>query len=154
MVTIHQPEVTSRLQTFDLPVSTDYVEYISDEVTAVCPITGQPDQYTVKIHLHGSKVGLESKALKMYLQSFRNEGVFCEKFADVIACDVMEATEAAHVSVHIRQKPRGGIAIEASSTVWQTSMKMARCDDGESDPIQDVQVRGSTPPAEPLGEVP
>jgi len=137
------------LDTFDLPESSVHVKYTSDEVTSLCPITGQPDWYTVEITLQNSRRGVESKSLKLYLQSFRNDGIFCEMFADTIAHDVMDATGATAVGVTVKQKSRGGITIEASSTAWQSRARGHRCDDGEDDAEQDVSVRGSTPPAEP-----
>jgi len=125
---------TTGLDTFDLPASVKDVQYISDEVTALCPVTGQPDWYTVRINIRGADRGVESKSLKLYLQSYREDGLFCEMFADSIARDVLAATEANSVMVAVKQKPRGGITIEAYSTVWQvTTEKRARCDDGEGD---------------------
>jgi 7-cyano-7-deazaguanine reductase len=103
------------LDVFELPESMTCVEYVSDEVTSVCPITGQPDWYTVKIELTRSRLGIESKSLKLYLQSFRDEGQFCEQFADTIAGDVKRSTEASSVRTVVLQKPRGGVAIEATA---------------------------------------
>src|SRR4051812_21387011 len=68
------------LKTFANPgVAT--VELVSDELTAVCPITNQPDLYRVTIAYQPDALCLESKSLKLYLNSFRNEGVFCEALA-------------------------------------------------------------------------
>lgn len=103
------------LDTFTLPTSSAAVSYISDEVTALCPITGAPDWYVVTVQLGGSRKGIESKSLKLYLQSFRDEGMFCEAFADKICSDVHEATKAQSVIVSVRQKPRGGVSIDATS---------------------------------------
>lgn len=107
------------LDTFDLPKSVDRVQYISDEVTSNCPITGQPDWYVVTIALNASKKGLESKSLKLYLQSFREDGQFCEAFADTIAKDVYEVTRAGAVQAIVKQKPRGGVAIHSVATLNQ-----------------------------------
>ena len=85
----------------------------SDEVTAVCPVTGQPDWYTVEIRYVPDKVCLESKSLKLYLHSFRNAGLFCEDLSRCIASDVFEALEPQMVEVEVTQKPRGGISITA-----------------------------------------
>lgn len=104
-----------QLDTFDLPKSNQEVVYTSDEVSSLCPITGQPDWYTISIQLFLSPTGIESKSLKLYLQSFREEGVFCEEFAHVIAYDVLEATKALGVTVEVLQKPRGGVSIKATS---------------------------------------
>jgi 7-cyano-7-deazaguanine reductase len=96
-----------------LNVAAQRVTLISDEVTAVCPVTGQPDFYTVEIKLWDGH-SLESKSLKLYLQSFRNEGIFCEDFAGRIASDVANVTHSL-VKVKVTQKPRGGISIVAEA---------------------------------------
>lgn len=101
-----------QLDTFDLPSQTREVEYTSDEVTSLCPITGQPDWYDVWIELTHARVGIESKSLKLYLQSWRDEGQFCEEFAATIAKDVQRAT-GADVRVRVHQTPRGGVSIDA-----------------------------------------
>jgi 7-cyano-7-deazaguanine reductase len=101
------------LDTFDLPAGVTRVTMSSDEVTSNCPVTGQPDWYTVSIELLRSARGLESKSLKLYLQSFRDAGQFCEQFADTIATDVKRATAAKHVVVEVVQRPRGGVSISA-----------------------------------------
>lgn len=103
------------LDVFDLPEGVAKVGYSSDEVTSVCPITGQPDFYDVTIRLEGTRLGIESKSLKLYLQSFRHEGQFCEQFAHRIAVDVHDAVGAELVAVGVQQKPRGGIAIDAEA---------------------------------------
>jgi 7-cyano-7-deazaguanine reductase len=93
------------------------VEMTSDEVTAVCPITGQPDLYVVRIAYQPGALCLESKSLKLYLARFRNEGVFAEALAVKIKEDVAAALEVelAAVSVTLTQKARGGISITATA---------------------------------------
>ncbi len=102
-----------QLDVFPLPENIKSVEYRSDEVTSTCPITRQPDFYTVTIFIHDTQVGIESKSLKLYLQSFRDDGQFCEMFANTIAIDVRQATQGGGVEVLVEQKPRGGVAIVA-----------------------------------------
>jgi 7-cyano-7-deazaguanine reductase len=94
-----------------------HVEMESDELTAVCPITGQPDMYVVTIEFSPETLCLESKSLKLYLMRFRNEGVFCEALAVKIRDDVAAVLELGHehVSVTLVQKPRGGITITATA---------------------------------------
>lgn len=104
------------LDTFDLPRTTREVHYTSDEVTSLCPITGQPDWYEVSVTLYRSNKGLESKSLKLYLQSFREDGQFCEEFAATIAKDVKAAIGSGEVTVTVVQKPRGGVSISASAS--------------------------------------
>jgi 7-cyano-7-deazaguanine reductase len=104
------------LETFPNP-GVSSVEMTSDELTAVCPVTAQPDLYTVSIEYTPRDRCLESKSLKLYLSSFRNEGVFCEALAVKIRDDVAEALglDAEGVRVRLTQKARGGITITATS---------------------------------------
>jgi len=103
------------LETFANPGVAE-VELTSDELTAVCPITGQPDLYRVTIACLPDGLCLESKSLKLYLSSFRNEGVFCEALAVRIRDDVAAALELdpERVNVILEQKARGGITITAT----------------------------------------
>ena len=93
------------------------VELVSDELSAVCPITSQPDFYTATIAYRPDERCLESKSLKLYLARFRNEGVFCEALAVRIRDDVAGAlqVDAGDVDVTLVQKARGGITITASA---------------------------------------
>jgi 7-cyano-7-deazaguanine reductase len=92
------------------------VELVSDELTAMCPITGQPDFYVASIAYQPDKLCLESKSLKIYLSRFHDQGVFCEALAVQIRDEVAAALEldTGAVNVSLRQKPRGGITITAS----------------------------------------
>ena len=104
------------LETFPSPgIAT--VSMTSDELVAVCPITGQADMYVATIEFEPDKLCLESKSLKLYLASFRNEGVFCEALAVRIRDDVAKALELGpeRVSVTLVQKARGGITITATA---------------------------------------
>jgi 7-cyano-7-deazaguanine reductase len=104
------------LETFPNPGVTR-VELESDELVAVCPITGQPDLYVATIEVEPEALCLESKSLKLYLASFRNEGVFCEALAVRIRDDVAHALELGRerVTVTLTQKARGGITIVATA---------------------------------------
>ena len=102
------------LETFPNP-GVARVELTSDELVAMCPITSQPDMYVVTIGYEPAGLCIESKSLKLYLASFRNEGAFCEALAVRIRDDVAAALElpAEKVGVTLRQKARGGITITA-----------------------------------------
>ena len=104
------------LETFPNP-GVSLVELESDELVAVCPITGQADMYVATIEFDPDKLCLESKSLKLYLAAFRNEGVFCEALAVRIRDDVAEALELGpeRVTVTLVQKARGGITITATA---------------------------------------
>lgn len=94
-----------------------HVEMTSDELAAICPVTGQPDLYVATIEYEPQDLCLESKSLKLYLATFRNEGHFCEALAVRIRDDVAGALglgpEA--VTVTLEQKARGGITIVATA---------------------------------------
>jgi 7-cyano-7-deazaguanine reductase len=104
------------LETFPNP-GVSRVELRSDELVAVCPITGQPARYVATIDYRPGPLCIESKSLKLYLMQFRNEGVFCEALAVQIRDDVAEALSLtlAEVTVSLVQKARGGITITAVS---------------------------------------
>jgi 7-cyano-7-deazaguanine reductase len=104
------------LETFPNP-GVSNVELTSDELVAVCPVTGQPDLYVATIDYSPGPLCLESKSLKLYLNRFRNEGAFCEALAVGIRDDVAAALElpSEKVRVTLRQKARGGISITAST---------------------------------------
>jgi 7-cyano-7-deazaguanine reductase len=85
------------------------------EFTAICPRTGQPDFGSVRIEYTPDQRCLESKALKFYLWSFRDEGAFCEDLAARIADDVVYAIGPQRVTVEVFQNVRGGISLMAKA---------------------------------------
>jgi 7-cyano-7-deazaguanine reductase len=104
------------LETFANP-GVSHVEMTSDELTAICPITSQPDLYVATIEFWPDALCIESKSLKLYLSKFRNEGHFCEALAVKIRDDVAQvlALPPDKVQVTLEQKARGGITITATS---------------------------------------
>jgi 7-cyano-7-deazaguanine reductase len=104
------------LETFANP-GASHVEMTSDELAAICPVTGQPDLYVARIEYWPQALCIESKSLKLYLNGYRNEGHFCEALAVKIRDDVAQALElpADKVRVRLEQKSRGGISITATS---------------------------------------
>lgn len=108
---------SKNLDVFPKPDGVETVVMESDEVTSLCPVTGQPDWETVTIEYAPDQFCIESKSLKLYLWSFREEGVFCEALAAQIARDISEACHPFWVEVTVTQKPRGGIKIVAKARV-------------------------------------
>ena len=104
------------LETFANP-GVARVELESDELTAICPVTGQPDLYRARIEYDPDALCLESKSVKLYLARFRNEGCFAEALAVQIRDDVAAAVELPRdrVRVTLVQKARGGITITAQT---------------------------------------
>ncbi|MCH7875281.1 MAG: preQ(1) synthase [Gemmatimonadetes bacterium] len=87
----------------------------ASEFTSLCPRTGQPDTGAVEIEYEPGERCLESKSVKYYLWSFRDEGAFCESLAARIADDVVYAIAPTWVRVRVYQNARGGIAIVAEA---------------------------------------
>lgn len=85
------------------------------EFTSICPRTGQPDFGSVIIEYVPGERCLESKALKFYLWSFRDEGAFCESLAARIADDIVYAIRPKSLRVTVNQNIRGGIALVAEA---------------------------------------
>jgi len=92
------------------------VEFYSKEVCALCPVTGQPDIYHVKILYEPKDFLIETKSLKEYLWSWREQGIFCEALATSICSDIFNAAKPYHVSVIVTQNVRGGIVTKATAT--------------------------------------
>ncbi|MGE5398374.1 MAG: preQ(1) synthase [Chitinophagales bacterium] len=103
------------LEVFACPAGVEQVVLESEEVTSLCPVTGQPDWERVRIEYAPDRFCIESKSLKLYLWSFREEGTFCETLAYTIANDVFEACKPRWCQVTITQRPRGGIGITATA---------------------------------------
>ena len=89
------------------------VTLTATEFTSICPRTGQPDFGSVIIEYTPGERCLESKALKFYLWSYRDEGAFCESLAARIAEDIVYAIAPKQLRVQVNQNVRGGIALLA-----------------------------------------
>lgn len=109
----HPVRESTTLEGFATPKGLSLVTLRSDEVTACCPVTAQRDFYTVTITYVPGSLCLESKSLKLYLNSFANEGMFAETLATRLRQDVWEAIHPHACRVEILQKARGGISITA-----------------------------------------
>jgi 7-cyano-7-deazaguanine reductase len=87
------------------------VEFSTNELTAVCPITGQPDFYELKLRYRPRTHLLESKAMKLYLWGFRDRGIFGEDLAATLLKDLVAACDPAEMTVDLTQQVRGGLQI-------------------------------------------
>jgi len=104
---------SKKLETFPNhhPERDTVVTLRTDEFTCVCPATGQPDFARLTIQYIPHERIVESKSLKLYLQSFRNEGVFHEHVTNVILDDLVAALAPRWCKVTAEFAVRGGIAI-------------------------------------------
>ncbi len=101
-------------EAFDAP-NVQEVSFRALEFTAVCPKTGQPDFGQVEITYVPDKKCIESKSLKFYLWSYRDEGSFCETLAARIADDFVYAIDPKKVMVTVYQTARGGIELKTTA---------------------------------------
>ncbi|MDD4356897.1 MAG: preQ(1) synthase [Smithellaceae bacterium] len=105
-----------RLETFPNHHRRDYTVTLStDEFTCVCPKTGQPDFASISIQYVPDRKIIESKSLKLYLWSFRNEGVFHEHVTNIILEDLVAALQPRWCRVSAEFAVRGGIAIKVEA---------------------------------------
>ena len=81
------------------------------EFTCICPVTGQPDFATITIRYIPDQRILESKSLKLYLWSYRQEGTFHEHVTNQILDDLVEALDPLYCHVIGAFNVRGGISI-------------------------------------------
>jgi 7-cyano-7-deazaguanine reductase len=104
---------SKRLETFpNRHPDRRYVVHLeTDEFTCVCPATGQPDFAAIHVEYIPDKKILESKSFKLYLWSYRDEGVFHEHVTNKILDDLVSALEPHWCRVVGEYNIRGGIAI-------------------------------------------
>jgi 7-cyano-7-deazaguanine reductase len=87
------------------------VEFATNELTATCPITGQPDFYELKLSYRPKGFLIESKALKLYLWGFRDKGIFVEDLAATLLEDLVGACDPREMTVDLTQQVRGGLQL-------------------------------------------
>jgi 7-cyano-7-deazaguanine reductase len=87
------------------------VEFTTNELTATCPITGQPDFYALELSYRPKETLIESKSLKLYLWGFRDRGIFAEDLAATLLRDLVAACDPAEMTIDLTQQVRGGLQI-------------------------------------------
>ena len=105
-------DVAPSLEVFDNPYpNREYeIEITCPEFTSVCPKTGHPDFGTVHICYAPAKSCLELKSLKLYLESYRNDGIFYEAVTNKILDDLVLACGPTYMTIRSTWTPRGGIS--------------------------------------------
>ncbi|MCE9531061.1 MAG: preQ(1) synthase [Planctomycetes bacterium] len=107
-----------QLETFPNPaVGRDYlIEIVCPEFTSVCPKTGQPDFGTITYRYTPSLHCVELKSLKLYLQKFRDQGIFYEQVVNRLLDDFVAACAPLRCEVVGAFTPRGGITTSVTCT--------------------------------------
>jgi 7-cyano-7-deazaguanine reductase len=102
----------SLLETFEnqFPDRDYRIEIVAPEFTSVCPKTGQPDFGTIEVVYVPDRVCVELKSLKLYLQSYRDQGIFYEDVTNVILDDLVRAMRPRRLTVEGDFHVRGGIS--------------------------------------------
>lgn len=102
----------AKLETFPNPARRDYwIHFETDDFTSLCPVTGQADFARIDIEYVPDRVCIESKSLKFYLASYRNERAFNEAVTNRILDDFVRACAPRQAIVTAQFSARGGIAL-------------------------------------------
>lgn len=115
----------SILESFDNknPKSDAWTTFVCTEFTSLCPKTGQPDFAKIFVNYIADKKMVESKAMKLYLFSFRNHGDFHEDCVQTICDDLKKLLNPKYLEVIGEFTPRGGISIYPYASCSNSSPK-------------------------------
>jgi 7-cyano-7-deazaguanine reductase len=110
-------EFRAILETFDnqFPGRNYVIEIVCPEFTSVCPKTGQPDFGTLTFTYVPNHKCVELKSLKLYLQQFRNEGIFYEHATNRILDDLVAVLQPREMTLVAAFTPRGGITTKVTA---------------------------------------
>ena len=106
------------IETFDnkYPERDYIITFDCPEFTSLCPVTGQPDFGHITIRYIADKLCVESKALKLYLFSFRSCNTFHEEAVNRILTDLVAACKPRWMEVKGVFRPRGGISLTITAS--------------------------------------
>lgn len=131
----------ARLETFLNPARRKYrIRFETADFTSLCPVTGQVDFAQITIEYVPDALCIESKSLKFYLASYRNERAFNEAVTNRILDDFVRACSPREAVVTAEFSARGGIALtvraefpDANSTVGRDSVEPEKKSDGSAE---------------------
>jgi 7-cyano-7-deazaguanine reductase len=102
----------AQLETFPNPANRNYrIRFETADFTSLCPVTGQMDFAQITIEYIPGKLCIESKSLKFYLASYRNERAFNEAVTNRILDDFVGACAPREATVTAQFSARGGIGL-------------------------------------------
>jgi 7-cyano-7-deazaguanine reductase len=121
------------LETFPNPAKRNYrIHFATSDFTSLCPVTGQADFARIEIDYIPGKLCVESKSLKFYLASYRNERAFNEAVTNRILDDFVRACSPREANITASFSARGGIALTVrasfSERVGRDSVEAAKSD--------------------------
>ncbi len=105
-------EKTKLLEVFNnaYPERDYLVIHTAPEFTSVCPKTGQPDFATMVIEYIPDELCIELKSLKIYLNSYRNDGIYFESVTNKILDDLVSVCKPRYMQLTAQFNVRGGIS--------------------------------------------
>ena len=119
----------ARLETFPNPARRHYrIHFETDDFTSVCPVTGQPDFARIEIDYVPDQLCVESKSLKFYLASYRNERAFNEAVTNRILDDFVKACAPREASITAQFSARGGIALKVRAEYQENAAAAKKVD--------------------------
>lgn len=98
------------------------ITFVTHEFASLCPVTNQPDLYTIKITYVPDEKCVESKSLKLYLMQWRNKGIFGEAVATTICEELAEAINPMRIEVEATQQIRGGLQMTTKAQKYQVEL--------------------------------
>ncbi|NNJ52819.1 MAG: NADPH-dependent 7-cyano-7-deazaguanine reductase QueF [Ignavibacteriaceae bacterium] len=103
---------TKQLETFEneYPNRNYTIVHTAPEFTSLCPKTGQPDFATINVEYIPNKLCIELKSLKIYLSSYRNDGIFFESVTNKILDDLVVVCKPRYMLITADFNIRGGIS--------------------------------------------
>jgi 7-cyano-7-deazaguanine reductase len=129
----------ARLETFSNPARRPYrIRFETADFTSLCPVTGQVDFAQITIEYIPDALCIESKSLKFYLASYRNEPAFNEAVTNRILDDFVRACSPREAIVTAEFSARGGIALTVraefpDATVGRDSVEPKKKSDGSAE---------------------
>lgn len=114
------------LETFEnqFPKRDYTIEIVCPEFTSVCPKTGQPDFGTMTITYVPDQRCVELKSLKLYLQGYRNQGIFYENVTNRILDDLVAVLQPRRLQLVAAFSARGGITTNVTVCHEQTVARL------------------------------
>ena len=117
-MTTSEAPAADQLETFPNPnPGREYsIEIVCPEFTTLCPKTGQPDFGAITFTYTPGPRCVELKSLKVYLQRYRNQGIFYETVVNRLLDDFVKACQPIRCRVIGAFTPRGGITTTVTCT--------------------------------------
>jgi len=106
------PDASAMLEVFENPAPEREYEivHVAHEFTSLCPVTGQPDFAVLTFRYVADERCVELKSLKLYLQAFRNEGVFYEALVNRLLSDLVAVLAPRRMEIVGTFSVRGGMS--------------------------------------------